>query len=242
MTKRSLLVALGCAALVWTACAISTTTIVVGAEADKDGFTPIFDGKTLDGWEGPKEFWSVKDGMIVAESTPEKLCKATNYLFYTKEKFGNFVFRAKFRLVGAGGNSGVQFRTEPNNNTDARGYQADIDRDGQWIGCLYEQGGRGIWGGRGFEMTESVDGKQERKQFADPAELLKVYKVDDWNDYEITADGPKLTVKLNGKLMCSVVDHNEKESRATGVIGFQMHQGPPMKVEYKDVKIKTLKK
>ena len=88
----------------------------------------------------------------------------------------------------------------------------------------------------------TFDGTDQTKEFADPAELAKKYKTEgDWNDYEISAVGSVITLKLNGELMCEVDDRHEKAAK-NGIIAFQMHPGPPMKVEFKDVKIKILDK
>ncbi|MDR0521630.1 MAG: DUF1080 domain-containing protein [Planctomycetaceae bacterium] len=203
----------------------------------EDKFEPIFNGKDLTGWEGISGGWEVKDGCIVGESTPEKPCKQSHYLYYSGGDIGNFHLKLKFRLQGKGGNSGIQFRSEKRPNWNTYGYQADVDESGKWVGCLYHHK-RGAVVERGFDSKISADGKAEKKSFADSAELLKIYKPGEWNEYEVIADGTVITLLINGKMMCRVDDQNAADAPKTGIIALQMHQGPPMKVEFKDIELK----
>ena len=114
--------------------------------ADNDGFKAIFDGKTLEGWSGKKEFWSVKDGVITGQTTAENPTKGNTFLIH-KDEVGDFELRLKFKIVG--GNSGIQYRSADKGNSVVHGYQADIDSGETYIGILYEEGGRGILAQRG---------------------------------------------------------------------------------------------
>jgi hypothetical protein len=208
---------------------------------DKDGFVTIFNGKDLTGWEGNPEIWRVEDGCLVGQSPKDKPNNMQNYIYWAKAEPADFVLKVKYRLTGKGSNSGVQIRSEKRPNWDCFGYQADAEEAPNWTGCLFHHT-RGAVVKRGFKGTITADGKDETVQFADPAELAKKYKTEgDWNEYEISAVGSVITLKLNGELMCEV-DDQHKEATKKGIIAFQMHPGPPMKVELKDVKIKILDK
>lgn len=204
---------------------------------DKDGFVTIFNGNDLQGWAGLEDAWKVEDGAIVGESTPEKPCKASHYLYWMEKEPSDFHLKLTFRLRGEGANSGIQFRSEKRPNWDTYGYQADVDQSLQWTGALFHHK-RAAVVKRGFENKIDPDGTVHSKQFADPNELIKAYKVNDWNDYEVIAKGSDMTLKINGKRMCQVDDRHATEAAKSGIIALQMHQGPPMKVEFKNIKIK----
>jgi len=208
-------------------------------EPDKDGFIPMFNGKDLTGWDGKPDGWWVEDGAITSQSTPEKPCVKPHYVFWKPAQPADFVMRFKYRLVG--GNSGVQFRSKRRPEYDVWGYQADMEAGAQWSGCLFQHDRNGVVM-RGYRAVIAADGQRQEEQFASPEELQKVIKPEEWNDYEITAEGPKLALRINGKLMCEVVDNDAKMSRAKGFIALQMHPGPPMKIQFKDLRIKILKK
>lgn len=209
-------------------------------EKDKDGFVSIFNGKDLHGWAGLPDAWKVEDGAIVGESTPEKPCRRSHYLYWTEKEPGDFHLKLTFRLRGEGSNSGIQFRSEKRPNWDTFGYQADMDQSLQWTGALFHHT-RGAVVKQGFDNKVDPDGKVHEKQFANSADLVKkVYKPEDWNDYEVIAEGSVLTLKINGEMMCRVDDRHATESAKSGIIALQMHQGPPMKVEFKNIKIKIL--
>jgi hypothetical protein len=207
-------------------------------EKDKDGFVLIFNGKDLTGWEGNPEIWSVENGCLVGQSPRDKPNNKQNYIYWAKEP-GDFVLKLKYRLTGPGSNSGVQIRSEKRPNWDCYGYQADMEEAPNWTGCLFHHT-RGAVVKRGFKGIITPDGEDQTKQFADPVELAKKYKTEgEWNEYEISAVGSVISLKINGELMCEVDDRHEKAAKK-GIIAFQMHPGPPMKVEFKDVKIKVL--
>lgn len=208
-------------------------------EPDKDGFISMFNGKDLTGWDCKPNGWWVEDGTITSESTKEDPCVKHHYIFWKPAQPADFVMRFKYRLVG--GNSGVQFRSERRPEYDVWGYQADMEAGDQWTGCLFQHDRGGVVM-RGYKAVIAVDGTKQEEQFAAPEELQKVIKAEKWNEYEIRAEGPKIQLRINGKLMCEVVDNDEKMARDKGVIALQMHPGPPMKVQFKDLRIKILKK
>ncbi|MDR1479882.1 MAG: DUF1080 domain-containing protein [Planctomycetaceae bacterium] len=203
-----------------------------------DGFKQIFNGKDLTGWEGMPDVWRVESGCIVAESTPEKPCKAAHYLSWKDGEPDNFHLKLSFRLQG-NGNSGIQFRSKKRPNWDVYGYQADVEAGSEWTGCLFHSSRAAVIK-RGFEGTIDAKGTPKFKQFANPAELIKSYKKGDWNEYEIIAVGHKITLLINGKKMCQVEDLHATEAATSGIIALQMHPGPPMKIEFKNIQLKKI--
>jgi len=210
----------------------------VQAGSAEAGFTPIFNGKDLTGWDGKPGWWKVEDGALTAESTPEKPCKECNYLIWRGGEPADFELIADFKLSKAG-NSGIQLRSKALPNWDTSGYQADMSGDGGLVGFVYEHK-RGLIAGRGERVSIGPDGKREVVKFADPAGLAKVYKMEDWNTYRIICRGPEITLYVNGTLMCQFTDRDPKHAAAKGIIALQMHPGPPMKVQFKNIRLKEL--
>ena len=219
---------------------LTTTALprTVGADEAKKDFVPMFNGEDLTGWEGCPGWWEVQDGAIVAESTPEKPCQRSHYLYWKQAEPADFEMRCRYRISGQA-NSGIQFRSKPRPNWDTWGYQADIDTAGTYTGCLYQHE-RGLVAKRGQQVVIDRDGDKTITTFAASAELLQAVRENDWNEYRILAKGPHITLWINGVRMCEVVDHQPKYALPQGIIALQMHQGPPMKVEFKDLRIRLL--
>ncbi len=203
------------------------------------GFVPMFNGKDLTEWEGRPGWWGVRDGAIVTESTPDKPSEHTHYLYWKGGEPADFDLRVRYRISGAGGNSGIQFRSEPRPNFDIWGYQADFDTDHQYTGYLYQHD-RGLVAGRGEKVIIDEAGNKTVASFANSAELLKTVKDNDWNEYRILAKGRRIVLWINGQKMCEVEDREPKYALPKGIIALQMHAGPPMKVEFKDLRIRLL--
>lgn len=204
------------------------------AAADEARFVPIFNGQDLEGWAGAEGRWRVESGAIVGESTAEHPIDHTQYLFWEGGEPSDFVLRAKLRLFG--GNSGIQFRSKRLPSFDADGYQADYDADGAYVGCLY-QPARHIFVTRGVRATIGTDAVRAEERFADPETLLEGFDPREWHEYEIDARGTRLALRIDGKTMCEADDHDPEHSLRSGVIALQIHQGPPMRVEYRDVRL-----
>ena len=206
----------------------------------EEGFKCIFNGKDMTGWEGKPGWWNVEDGALTARSTEEKPCKKHNYLMWRGGAADNFELRLEYRVVG--GNSGIQFRSREMPDFDIEGYQADIEAGDQWSGCLFEVGGDRLGVAmRGEKVLIDADGTKHVTKVADPAELLKKIKKEDWNEYHIIAQGNKATLKINGLIMAQVVDNDENKVKQGGMIAFQMHPGPPMVVQFRNIRIKHFK-
>ncbi|MFA6240610.1 MAG: DUF1080 domain-containing protein [Candidatus Hydrogenedentales bacterium] len=213
----------------------------VAHAADEEGFVSMFNGKDLTGWEGKPGGWWVEDGTLTSESTKEKPCVKHHYLVWKDGEPADFVMRFKYKIVGEGGNSGLQFRSERRPDFDTWGYQADIEAGPQWTGCLFQHDRLGVVM-RGFKSVIAEDGQKKEEPLSTPEELQKIVKKDDWNDYEVSAIGSKVALTINGTLMCEVDDRDAKWACHKGIIAVQMHPGPPMKIQFKDMRIKVLKK
>jgi len=198
----------------------------------------LFDGRTLDGWSGEKGFWSVQDGAITGESTPEHLAAQTTYLVYTKAKVRDFELTLEFKLVG--GNSGVQFRSRGVGPYDILGYQADLEDGPNWSGCIYEQGGRAVVAKRGQAVRYDEQGKRTVTMFGDPAEILTHVRVHEWNTYRIRAVGPRIELEINGTPTVTLNDLDPTHAASEGCLALQLHQGLPMKVQFRNLQLVNL--
>jgi hypothetical protein len=210
--------------------------ITLAAQA---GEQRLFNGKDLDGWDSAPGWWHVEDGALTAESTPEKPCKKCNYLIWKGGEPADFELTADFKL-SASANSGIQIRSERRPEWNTMGYQADMTGNGGLVGFIYHHKG-GLVVARGEKTVFAADGKKETEKIGDAAELLKVFKKEGWNNCRIVCRGPEITYYVNGVLMSRVTDHRAAIAVPSGVIGLQMHPGPPMKVQFKNLVLKTLK-
>jgi len=195
-----------------------TSLVAVGAP------TSLFDGKTFAGWEGDTNTtWRLDGGALVGGTL--KATVPHNEFICTKRSFTNFVLRLKFKLTGTSGfiNGGVQVRSKHIENPayELSGYQADMG-DPEWWGCLYD---------------ESRRNKVLAK--SDIAEVNKVLKRNEWNDYEVRCEGKRLRVTLNGY---QTVDYLEADAQIEqfGIIGLQIHGGGKAEASYRDITIEEL--
>ena len=210
----------------------------IGGPVDAE-FTPIFNGKDLSGWNGKPGWWTVEDGALTVESTPEKPCKKCNYLIWRGDHPTDFELLADFKLSSKA-NSGIQLRSEELLDWDTSGYQADMTGDGALVGFVYHHK-RGLIAGRGEKASFAADGKKAVEPLGDPAELMKNFKQGDWNTYHVICRGPEITLSVNGVLMCLITDHHATQAATRGLIALQMHPGPPMKIQFKNIRLKRLK-
>lgn len=185
---------------------------------------PLFDGKTLNGWEGDLKWWRVQDGCLTGGSTTEKVPR--NFFLATTRSFENFELRLRLKLTGVPNtgmiNSGVQIRSiRIPNNTEMAGYQVDAG-DGWW-GKLYDESRR-------------------RKVIAEPvapAAVTAAVKKDDWNEYRIRAEGPRIRSWING---VAALDYTETEPNIArdGHLAIQIHSGGIALVQVQDVTVEEL--
>lgn len=219
-------------------------------EVDDDaGFSAIFDGKTLQGWDGDTRFWRVEGGAIVGESTPANPAKENSFLIWRGGVLKDFELKVEFRINGS--NSGIQYRSSEMPNVGKwvlKGYQADIDFSQGYLGNIHDERGRAPQGeghavlSRRGQVTRVVTGPKYKVvgAIADPTFLRGAMNVGGWNLYHIIARGPVLMQLINGQLMAVALDEDVKNAAVEGVLGFQMHSGPPFKIEYRNVRLKTL--
>jgi hypothetical protein len=203
------------------------------------GDTVLFNGKDLAGWDGAPGWWTVEEGALTAQSTPEKPCKACNYLIWTGGQPSDFELTADFKLSESA-NSGVQIRSKALPKWDTCGYQADMTGDGKLVGFVYHHK-RGLIAGRGEKVTIAAENKKDVQSIGKPEELIKQFKKGEWNTYRIVCRGPEIALYVNGVLMCQFTDNDAGPSGNSGVIALQMHPGPPMKVQFKNIILKELK-
>ena len=211
----------------------------VPEDAVEEGFTRIFNGKDLSGWDGKPGWWTVEDGAITSESTPQKICTEPTYLIWRGGKPADFELRASFKL-SLEANSGIQIRSEERPNWDTFGYQADMTGDGALVGFVYHHS-RGLIAGRGQRVVIAADGTKRVEAIGDPAKLLEHFRKNDWNTYRVVCRGPEIVLYVNGVLMSSITDLEASEASRHGIIALQMHPGPPMKVQFKNIRIKIRK-
>ena len=210
-------------------------------ESDQ-GFRPIFNGNSLEGWEGDPRYWRVEDHEVVGEVTPATLLKQNNFLIWRGGQPANFELKATFRITTQG-NSGINYRSEEISGTKylLRGYQADIDGANKYTGQNYEERGRTFLAPRGTITYVATGQKPAIIASLGSADDLKAFiKVGDWNDYHVIARGNVLIHILNGHVMSEVIDDDTEHRKMSGLIGVQVHVGPPMKIEYKSILLKEL--
>lgn len=209
---------------------------------EDSGFELIFDGKSLAGWEGDTNYWRVENGCLVGEVTQDKLLKVNSFLVWRGGETKNFELKVEFR-VSARGNSGINYRSimVTNGPWTMRGYQADIDGQNRYTGMNYEERGRTFLALRG-QATRLETGKPPQiiGSLGATNDLISVIRNDDWNDYHLIIDGNVLTHILNGRVMSVVVDEDTQRRRFDGLLGVQVHVGPPMKIEYRNFRLKKL--
>mgnify|MGYP002623353367 CR=1 FL=1 len=180
-----------------------------------EGFARLFDGETLNGWEGNEKMFRVEDGCIVGGTLKQRI--PHNEFLCTTKEYENFELRLQVKAVGKGVNAGIQFRTKriPNHH-EVIGYQADVG--GKWWGKLYDESRR-------RKVLGGEDGAK--------------VNAGDWNDYVIRAQGSRIQLWLNGE---QTVDFTETDADIdrSGIIGVQIHGGPPSEAWYRDIFIKEL--
>jgi uncharacterized protein (TIGR03067 family) len=223
----------------------------LGAAAEVEpGFKSLFNGKDLTGWEGNPELWSVQDGAITGKTSAEKPLKHNTFLVNTAGTVESFELRFSYRIVA--GNSGVQYRSKVTGKGDfgpiVGGYQGDFEAGKTYSGILYEERGRGILAQRGQKTVIKADPNDANKTKVEVTgktsktseELQAAIKSEDWNDYVIIADGNHLQHFINGNQTIDVLDEQADKAAKSGILALQIHTGPPMVVQFKNIRIKTL--
>jgi hypothetical protein len=211
-------------------------------EKDEAGFESIFDGKTLTGWEGDPKYWRVENGCLVGEVTPETILKQNTFIIWRGGTTRDFELKVEYR-ISSHGNSGINYRSEeiPDTHFAMRGYQADIDGANKYTGQNYEEKGRTFLAFRGDISRVDPDGKSRViGSVGDKDALEKLIKNDDWNQYHLIVRGNTMIHLLNDHVMSVVVDDDPAHQKFDGLLGVQVHVGPPMKIEYRNFRLKKL--
>lgn len=207
--------------LMWTSASIADQPVAEKNAASNA--TPLFDGKSLEGWNGDEKWFRVQDGEIIAGRLDQRI--PHNQFLCTNATYGDFELTVEAKLVGEGNNAGVQFRTKRiPDNTEVIGFQADIG-----------------WVGKGTCWGALYDESRRRKFLAESPEVaLKSVKKGDWNTLKVIAKGPHIQIYLNGQ---RTVDYTEQDAtiESSGVIALQVHSGKPLEVHYRNVLLRELK-
>lgn len=224
----------------------------------QDSWVEIFDGKTLNNWEGDPKYWRVENGILKGEITPETLLDRNSFIIYQGTMPDNFELKLEYR-VSADGNSGINYRSELVEGVPfaLRGYQADLDGKQRYTGMNYEERKRTTIASRGEKVELKAvevnpDSLQKHvsnnrwmsanvvEQIGEKDALAKHIKNEDWNEYHLIINQNKLQHYVNGILMSEVIDNDPVNQSFRGKLGVQVHVGPPMTIEYKNIRIKAL--
>ncbi|KAA5540978.1 DUF1080 domain-containing protein [Roseiconus nitratireducens] len=220
------------------------------APPEQDGMEVLFNGENLDGWDGDPRLWSVRDGVIHGETTPDQAAKGNTFLIW-KDPVDDFELRLSFRC-NATNNSGVQYRSQrvtegkrATNDWVLRGYQHEIRNEENFpnVPCFIydEKGTRGRICMVGEKAVWTEDGKQViGEPLINQEEFKDLMKVDDWNDIVIVAKGNHIRHYLNGRLVLDFTDKHPTKALTDGVIGLQLHAGKPMWTEFKNIRVRSL--
>ena len=235
-------------------------TTVVSSTVDKEGFTSIFDGNTLDGWKGDLNYWSVEDGYLTGSVTPETLLKTNTFIIWEGGDPADFELKLEFRIAESG-NSGINYRSELIDSIPfaVKGYQADIDGKIKYTGQNYEERMRATLAYRGEKVNITSQRNPEEAgslranvanncwqsrevvgSLGESDSLKTKIKSEDWNDAHLIIKGNRLQHYINGILMSDVTDNDLTNRKMSGKLGVQVHVGPPMKVEYRNIRLKNL--
>ncbi len=232
-------------------------SFTLAAAEPETGFKSLFNGKDLSGWEGNPELWSVKDGCLTGKTPPDpadpKKSTLTHntFLIWKAGTVADFELRCSYKIVpnnDAGfANSGIQYRSKVIDPAGwvVGGYQADFEAAKTYSGILYEEKGRGILAKRGEKVViKPGDGRKPKIEvtgsLGKSEDIQAMIKAEDWNDYVVIANGNHLQHFINGVQTVDVTDEDTANAAKSGVLALQVHQGPPMTVQFRNIRIKTL--
>ena len=211
---------------------------------DEPGFQSIFDGKTLAGWEGNPAYWRAESGVLVGEITPANVIKSNTFIIWRGGTPADFELKLDYRITEAG-NSGINYRSvvvpdpvTPENKFAMRGYQFDLDGRKRYDGNNYEEKGRLFLAVRG-QISHVVGGRPPvvLSSFATSDDLARIATAG-WNAAHLIVRTNTATHMLNGRLMSVTIDDDPPNRKLDGLIGMQVHTGPPMKIEYRNIRLK----
>ena len=226
-------------------------TALAGDSDSSQEWVSIFNGKDLTGWDGNPRLWSARDGVIRGQTTIANPARGNTFLIWRGGKLKDFELKIKFRIQN--GNSGIQYRSNEGDKWVVGGYQAEVENNPGKVGFLYHERGRGWLVNVGDLMVIDEKGvKEVVGNVSDVDELIKAgyYKDKDWNEYHIIAQGNHLKHYINGYETMELIDNDRitnpddpkdhKGAAREGILALQIHTGPPMIVEFKDIRVKHL--
>lgn len=208
----------------------------------KSGLIEIFDGKSLKGWEGDPAYWKVEGGAIVGEVMPATVLKRNTFIIYRGVMPDDFDLIVSFK-ISAAGNSGINYRSVelPDLPFALKGYQADFDGANKYTGQNYEERGRTFLARIGEVVTINDSSRVTvAKNIIERDSLIKLIKPGDWNEMHIVAKGNHLMHFVNDVLISDVTDNDIAHRKLSGLLGVQVHVGPPMKVAYKNFRLRKI--
>ena len=221
---------------------------LVATATEADGFKSLFNGKDLTGWDGNPELWSVQDGIIVGQTTREKVTKGNTFLIWQGGELKDFELHASVKIEA--GNSGIQYRSKSLGSWTMAGYQCDIripaydrvDPKNCTAKIYSEREGRGQMAFGGEKAVYDKDGKKSViGQINEVEKITKALDQAQWQELVIIAKGNRIVQKVNGETVCELTDEEEAKRSLSGHLGLQIHAGNPMKVSFKDIQLKELK-
>lgn len=220
------------------------------APAETADMTRIFNGKDLSGWDGDPRLWSVRDGAIRGETTPQNPAKGNTFLIWKDGVTKDFELRLSFRC-SVTNNSGIQYRSKHitegkvANKWVVRGYQHEIRNEVKLpnvAGFIYDEGGKRARICLAGEKAVWENGKKQvLASLIDAPGFESLFRKDQWNDVVIVAQGNHIQHYLNGRLILDFTDKDPQLALSEGILALQLHAGKPMWAEFKDVRIKALK-
>ncbi len=214
-----------------------------GFAADEAGFESIFDGQSLDGWSGQDmSFWTVEDGAITGTISREHVPPMNQYLVWQRELVDDFELKLDSRITGSSTpntNGGFQFRSRLLPNGDVAGYQVDNNFGQPWKVRLYDEFGRHDLALQGQRGAFDAEGHRHVEPLA-LAPGAADFRLDEWHEYHLTCRGPYLALAINGKLVAECTDGDPEQYEPLGVLAMQLHTGPPMKAQFRKLRLKRL--
>lgn len=225
----------------WVVLAVVLAAGSLCAADGEEGFKSLFNGKDLTDWDGDTKLWAVKDGAIVGETTKENPAKGNTFLIWKGGTVKDFELRVAFKLEGSN-NSGIQYRSKDLGKWVVGGYQCDLNGNFPNMCKLYdEKGKRGRMAMAGEKVTTDATGKKNITGAVPELEKLKTaLKPKEWNEATIICRGNHIIQKLNGIVSVDVTDDDEKGRSMSGIVALQIHAGGPMKISFKDIRVKEL--
>lgn len=221
------------------------------APAEQADMKPLFNGSDLTGWDGDPRLWSVKDGVIYGETTPEKVAKGNTFLIWKDGTLKDFELRLSFQC-NAINNSGIQYRSKhitdktAKNDWVVRGYQHEIRNEEDFPNVpsfIYDEGGsRRRICAVGEQAVWTSEGKKVvRDDLISQSEFKELMRVDEWNEVVIIAKGNHVQHYLNGRLVLDFTDEHPEKQLLEGVLAVQLHAGKPMWTKFRDIRLRELK-